>query len=354
MSFKTLLATGSIVGGQLFNIEGFEKQRPESQQEVVVEQVITRASLDIGSGETKITVGDVNPVDNKITKIWHQSFKAVELRKDLGASKDGCLSQDIEKMLIKTLKEMQWEVHTHCPSKWVGVATSVFRTAKNGKEFLARVQEATGVKIHIIPQVEEGAIGFATAVAASGESPENILAWDSGSGSFQISSLIDGKVEIYGAEFAMVPALESLLSIRQQTISKDVSPNPVSNDEALALIGVILKKLPQLPSWLVENHKKVITIGGLGGTSIFSIGMRATGSSTINKKEVLGAILQNCGKSDEQLSHFPNAKEVVVGLVLLYAVMEHCGFEEVSFCKTNGSCEGLLISPEYWNNPIKV
>lgn len=345
MSFKTLLATGSIVSGQLFNLESVEQQRPLSKQEVVIQQVVTRASLDIGSGETKVTIGDVNPVDNKITKIWHQSFKAVELRKDLGASKDGSLSQDIEKELIKTLKEMQWEVNTYCPSEWVGVATSVFRTAKNGKEFLGRVEEATGVKIHIIPQTEEGAIGFASAVAASGENPENILAWDSGSGSFQISSLIDGKVEIYGAEFAMVPAMESLYAIRQQIFSKDTSPNPVSKDEALELIEIIRKKLPELPSWLVKNQKKVITIGGI---SIFSFGMQATGSSSIIKNEVLEAILQNCGKSDEQLSHFPNYKEAVAALVLLYTVMDHCGFDQVSYCRTNGSCEGLLISPKYW------
>ena len=46
------------------------------------EEHVTRAAFDIGSGETKITVGEVNATTNKINRIWLQTFKVVELRRD--------------------------------------------------------------------------------------------------------------------------------------------------------------------------------------------------------------------------------------------------------------------------------
>lgn len=310
-----------------------------------------RASIDVGSGDTKVTVADVNHQVNKISKIWLQTVKTVELRKDLTVSKEEkCLSKKITLELIDAIKTIQEKGAVFQPLEWTAVGTSVFRTAKNGKEVLESVKEATGISIRLIPQLDEAKIGFASAVAASGEDPENVIAWDSGSGSFQISTMVEGKLEMYGAEFAHVPTIELLFALRKQPFSRDVSLNPVSLEEALELIDTIKKtKLPEVPSWLVKQPKKVI---GIGGYSIFGAGNEATGKSTYTQHDILEAIKQNCGKSDSALSASPYANKLVVCLVLLYSVMSHCGFEQITYCETNGICEGLLITPEYWQ-PFK-
>jgi len=261
-------------------------------------EVITRAAIDIGSGDTKMTVATVDTETNQIAKILYQNYITVELRKDLGASPDKSLSPKIEQELINALRKMQENAEQYNPVEWVCVGTSVFRTAKNGAEFLAKIKAATDIEVRIVPQAVEGEIGFASAIAASGKNSESIIAWDSGSGSFQLTTLLDGQLKMYGAEFAYVPALEALFAIRNRPFSADVSANPVSLSEALLLIG---------------------------------------------------AIRRLCGSSDEQFKNYAKPKEVVVALILLYAVMDHCGFEQVNYYPTNGGSEGLLIIPSFWN-----
>lgn len=311
------------------------------------EQGTIRASIDVGSGDTKVTIAEMNHQLNKINKIWLQTFKSVDLRKDLAINKEEkCLSKKIELELIDTIKKIQEKGLPFHPVEWTAVGTSVFRTAKNSKEVVEHVKEATGITIRIIPQAHEAKIGFASAVAASGEDPENVIAWDSGSGSFQISTLVEGKLTMYGAEFALVPTMELLFTMRNQSFSKDISLNPVSLEEALELIEKIKKtKLPEVPSWLAKSPKKVI---GIGGYSIFGAGKYAIGKSSYTQADVLEAIRQNCGKNDAALSYSPYANKMVICLVLLYAVMNHCGFEQITYFETNGICEGLLITPEYW------
>jgi len=63
----------------------------------------------------------------------------------------------------------------------------------------------------------------------------------------------------------------------------------------------------------------------------------------------MGAIERLCGNSDEQFKNYAKPKEVVVALILLYAVMDHCGFEQVKYYPTNGGSKGLLIIPSFWN-----
>lgn len=311
--------------------------------------IVRRAALDIGSGETKLTVADIDTDTNKIVKVWYQNAKTVELRKDLAASPDGFLSKNIQEKLINTLKEMKTETSHLPPQKWFGVSTSVFRTAKNGQELLDRIKSEADVTIHLIPQIEEGEIGFLSAVAASKMNPEDVIAWDSGSGSFQISTLIDGQMEMYGAEFAFVPALEALFANRKQPFSQDLSPNPISTPEASELVRTICNKLPPFPIWLKnENNKQLISIGGK--SSIFSFGEIATGQSSYTREQIWEAILNLCGSTDEELSNFPEPQKVVVGLILLYSVMDHCAIDKLTYFQTNGGCEGILINQRYWKD----
>lgn len=344
--FMQFLATAGLLTGEM-NIGLIEKHN-NSQIKVIDKESITRAALDVGSGDTKITIAEVNLQTNKIKKIWLQTYKAVELRQDLNASQEEkLLSKKITLQLIDTLKEFQEQSSQYHPVEWAAVGTSVFRTAKNGKEVLEDVENATGIKIRIIPQLEEAKIGFASAVAASGEEPDNVISWDSGSGSFQITTLVDGKLEMYGTEFAIVPAMEMLFAIRNQPYSKDVSPNPISIEEAFELIKKIQNQLPEVPSWLLNNRKKLI---GIGSASLFSIVKGQTGQSSYSQEDVKEAIFNSCGKKDSELGEFRKCGEVAVGLVLLYSVMNHCGFEQVTYCETTGCCEGLLITPQFWES----
>lgn len=311
------------------------------------QQVTTRAALDMGSGEIKITVADVDLLTNKIVTIWHQSKKRVPVRKDVAASPDNRLSPAIEEQVIDTILTMKENVKQFNAKEWVAVGTSVYRTAKNGQEFLDRVRRATGVVIHLLPQIEEAEIGFTTAVATSKESPDDAISWDSGSGSFQITKMLDGNLEMYGAEFAFVPALEAIFAIRHQSFNNS-SPNPISKNEALELIKSIQSKLPATPQWLTNSNKSLIGIGGDAG-DLFHIGSVATGKRSFTKEDIFKAISELSGKTDEQLrDQFVLPEKTIIALSLIYAIMDHCNLKEVTYFPTFGNCEGVLITPRFW------
>lgn len=307
-------------------------------------EIVKRAALDIGSGETKLTVADVDTSTHKVVKVHYQGYKYVELRNDLAESLDGCLSERVENKLIETLLDFKETMTMYAPEQWSGFGTAALRKALNGKEFLERVHQATGISIHIVPQEEEGRIGFLSAVAASGLEPDQVIAWDSGSGSFQMTSEND----MYGVEFAFVPAWEVLVKeIRGEKFNQDVTPNPVSLDESQLLTQKIQdEKLTPAPRWLLETNKKIVTIGA--DRSIFRMGQIATGKTQFTRSELLEAIKAHAGKTDEQLFLFAEPHKVLVGLSLLHAVMNHCGFENMEFARVNGGCEGLMMLEEYW------
>lgn len=309
--------------------------------------IVTRAAIDVGSSETKLTVADVDTDSNQIVLIRFQDFITVELRKDISASSDGCLSIQAEDKLVAALMEFKRISSEYDPQAWAGIGTSALRVAKNGQEFIERVNARTGVTIRIIPQFEEGEVGFFSAVAAGGFNANEVIAWDSGSGSFQITSLKEGNIQMYGAEFAFVPALDLLLKMREERGIADQSINPIQLTEAIDLVAAIQDRLPELPSWMLEKiYKKYVGFGG--NTSIFSMASITTGQTSFNKSQVWEAVVRLCGSTDEQLTEFPEPKNAVLRLILLYAVMDHCNMNKLTYCYSNGGCEGLLVMPKYW------
>lgn len=85
-----------------------------------------------------------------------------------------------------------------------------------------------------------------------------------------------------------------------------------------------------------------------GQSSIFSSAQIITGKEKYNAQDVLEALVQVAGKTDEELSKFVKPNAVVLGLTLLYAVMTHCDIQEIIYTPTNGTCEGLLVTEKRW------
>ncbi len=293
-----------------------------------------------------MTIADVDTETNQIVNTLYQTVRSVKLGKDLTASSDGYLSQEIQKKLIDTLSVMKTDTAEFASKQWFGIGTSVFRKAKNGLDLLGRIQKELDLTILLVPQIEEGEIGFFTAVAASKMNAEDVNAWDSGSASFQISTLTEGHIEMFGAEFAYDSTLEALFSLREQLFSQNLSPNFLTIEEATKLAEMTSKRLPLAPNWITDSHKKMIAIGE--NTSIFFLASVVAGQTTYTKNQVWEGILSLCDSGDECPCSFPEPGRAVVALVLLYSVMDHCGIDSVSYFLTNGGCEGILTMPRYW------
>lgn len=355
MKVKQFLAATTLWMGQIFSccisLSAIEV-RVDNVRESFVQQIVTRAAFDIGSGEVKIIVCNVDPTNNQVTKIWHRNYITVELRKDQASNPDGCLSPAIEQELINAIITLQQEAAPFKPQKFAAVGTSVFRTAKNGPEVLARLFAATGLKVNLLKQVEEGRLGFDTTVAAMNLSPEEVIVWDSGAGSMQISATVDGEFKMFGVEFAMVQATEEIFALRNQQFTPTKSPHPVSQAEALDLMEIIRSHLSPRQSWMTDPKKKVVSMGSRVST-LFGLAAHMLGHVPYTKDEVYALLQTVYDKDDDHLNQmYPSmiSNHSVASLILLYTIMDHCGFEKIDIANvyTAGNALGLAITPRFW------
>lgn len=227
----------------------------------------------------------------------------------------------------------------------------MFRVSSNGLAFLDRVKQELGVQISIISQTEEAELGLWTGQAVAGET-RNLVVWDSGGGSFQLTTR-DGNGELlsYMAPMGSTTVTASLIErIQGQSFRTVQSPNPARLDHLTQLRTLIMKSLPQ-PS--VAMVAAVARAGGLltgigEATSIFNIATLATGTSQFTGEEVWGAIERLAGSSDEALNRFPQPSMVLPKLVLLFTVMAQVAGRRVVYRPSVGVCHGILACEKYW------
>lgn len=314
-----------------------------------------RGGIDVGSGGMKVTVADVDPENQKINEVLFSNEYLVPLKRDMEVSGKDYFSEKVQQVAIDTLAKVQEDLCLYNVEEWSGIATAASRKAKNAQELYDRIKQDLGIEITIISQEEEGRIGFATAAAVSGLPKETIVAYDSGSGSFQLTTEIDDQLKVVQGDFAYISALSTLVQeIRKKKLDYHSSPNPVSIDEAKKLVCLLKEKLPKISKEFAEKLKQeTTTVVGFGNQNfIFATGAVATEKTTYTKEELWNAIAQHCDLCDAELKKFAQPEEALVGMILLYTVMDGLGIDELNYCYANGSCEGLLIDPTYWTTQV--
>jgi exopolyphosphatase/guanosine-5'-triphosphate,3'-diphosphate pyrophosphatase len=314
-------------------------------------ELITRAAVDVGSGGLKVTVAQINPSSQKINKILYSKEHSVLLKRDLQVGGKSEFSDKIQKVALETIAKLQTDIAPLNPKEWRGIATAASRQAKNAQAMYDKIADELGVVISIISQQEEGRLGFKTAASVSDIDQNNLIAFDSGSGSFQLTTLIDDKLEVIEGDLGHIPSLELLMQIRGTKLDHQTPPAPVTHTEAKALIPLLQQKLPPLSNTFAEKLKKPgVKVIGIGNENfIFAMGAKGVGKNTYTKEELKIAIDQHACKTAEEMAHFSKPHEAVLGMCLLYSIMDGMGIDQITYCYANGSCEGLLVDGTYWS-----
>lgn len=280
----------------------------------------------------------------------------VKLALDLEDSQNGELSEEIRALglstlqnLVKKARELGCQEDTPMP----GVATAVFRKAKNGEAFLSTLQRETGVRLQVVSQQEEARLGFQTAVAevecTTSEVPHEMVVWDSGGGSFQIvrdrtdASGGGASADTYLGGFAVAVATRRLVEeIQGRDFAGQPTPNPVSLAHTDALIEKLRASMPRpTPKW-PHSAPKVYAIGNTN--SIFFLARDVLNKTQFTSSMVKGAIEQLVGQDDTTLAAkwctHPRSDPpslLLPKLCLLYAVMTELGVIQVEFVQAIGS-----------------
>ena len=314
-----------------------------------------RAAFDIGSGATKLMIADVDVETGRLGTVVYGQEHPVSFALDW--KKHGFLSEDVQNEGLKVLHSLR----TRCLSVPTAIATEVFRKAPNGAAFLARVRDEIGLTVSLVSQDDEAMLGFRTAVALSGRFPAETIAYDSGGGSFQISTTAGGAdgepLRMYmGALGASVATAQMVEIVQGSTLATCPSPNPVSADEAARLVAHLKGQLAPPPAWL-RGTAIATSIGG--PNSIFRLVEQVTEQlepSTVatppprrfDVAAVRRALEARCGLSDAELEALGHSEVtmVVPKLCLLQSVLEVCEIGAFLYVEAIGSCAGLLISNE--------
>lgn len=301
-------------------------------------------------------------------ELLHSERVDLLLAHDLLKNGTGALSAEAEAGLLTTLEDMLTTARTRFGiSGSVAAATAVFRKASNGMAILDKLQQQLGLRVHLLEQAVEGAVGFRTAATAwaadAGADPAaaaaQVVAWDSGGGSFQLTIQEGPPITFTVWEGPLGSASMTAMMVEKvqgRSFAETQSANPATAEQAAALQALTRRTLeelhqpmpPALAAMLASSEYTVVGIGQR--TCVFALGSQVTGKSVYTLADVRAAIGQTLERSDEELGRLYLQPEMVVPkLCLLIVVMDMFRIPAVSYKCTNGSCIGLLVTPSLWN-----
>ena len=310
------------------------------------------AAIDLGSGEHKLVIARVS--GHRVRVLVSESVGValgVDLRRP---GSDGLLSEailDKSRLVLERFCKLCAERKVQAR---VGVATAVFRRAKNGPDHIRAMNEI--ILLKVIGQRDEGRLGFLTAVAAAARRRMKVdFAFDSGGGSFQITS----RDQVYEGPIGNADAY---------AILRDMSEFDVD-----LFVEKLRAELPPAPDWLKDRPDAVI-VGFGHTTSIFRLAADLAGTPDLtidnvknaldfvyakrNDKASLAAELRELAKLHASKiapfdtfidQPYPEASLITPKLGLLLAVMMHLDLRTIHYEQANGNCLGLFLDTELWN-----
>lgn len=311
--------------------------------------LVNRAAFDIGSGTTKMKVAKVNKCKQEIIEMLLEVDSKVPYKESLKNNPDNRLDDEVVSLGSKTLIEMKEQAKKFNPESYIGVATSAFRTANNGERAARTLEAKSGITVKVIDQATEGKLGFAAAVDLVEAPITNIVVWDIGGGSMQITTMNDSyQVEMYSGKVASVSFKNHIIeNVQFKDIDNVKTPNPMSSADynlarrdAFAIGALTVSR--KIRDKLLKDDTVVI---GIGGVHFYSIAGNVSSNSYYTKEQVNNKIAENLGKTDDEIGGEYAATDLS-NLVLVKGFMDALQIESVQVGNIN-MATGLLIAPKF-------
>lgn len=331
----------------LFLIGCSTSQKPISQKHSSKNCLVVRAALDIGSGDTKMKVARVNTCSLKIDEILLETKRDVNYKGDLSRSNNKTFSKEILEKGRQALRELQAEALVYKPSEITSVATAAFREAKNAKSYIESLNHEFNLKIQIIPQSEEGVLGFYAALSKVPDmDPSSSLVWDIGGGSMQMIIQNQEKHIVYEGKMASIPFKNHITQKIQKR--RGLTPNPIKHMEVQSAL-VFAKDFARrtVKKEIQAALNRGYTVYGIGGVHNYSILSKLEDQSSYSTRDLENLISQRLNKTDEELGNGEYVSTDTSNPILVKGFMELLGIQKVHVLKVN-LADGLLVNDKYW------
>ena len=215
------------------------------------------AAIDIGSNAVRLLIANTYIEDN------HPTYKKISLiRLPIRLGNDvfskGKISQKKIEILTEAVKIFRSIMKIHKVSKYIAVATSAMRGAKNAKKIIDKIYKETKLKVEVISGDIEAAYILKLFKDNLNIKNENYLFIDVGGGSTEVNLLTNGK--IIASESFKVGTVR-LMNSSDTTVLKNLSDWIITKTKKINNIIVIgtggnankiLKILDKFPYAIIE------------------------------------------------------------------------------------------------------
>lgn len=312
---------------------------------------VVRATVDIGSGATKLRVAEVNLKEHKIEKILATKTFSVQYQERLAASPTHEFDEQVMQSGLQALKQAADIAKEQGATQVIAVATQAFRKAHNAEEFMQRIYDETGIKVFVIDQDLEGELAFQATTSQLGIPAEKLLVWDIGGGSLQLTTVDKlGRYHIYRGTHASVPFKNHIIRwIQKKELEEGGTPNPLNISEAFkaqaharsvaSQVDALFKQKIQQP------HTQVVGVGNIFGLQLYEMFGK---KNTITRDELIEYVAELIHKSDEQVGGGPFANVYVSNTILVLGFMEQLGIEEMEIADINPA-DGAFFYAPFWD-----
>ena len=299
------------------------------------------AAIDIGTNSVHMIVVRVRP---------DLSFEVIDREKAmvrLGAGGlDGkALTSEAMSAALQALSKFKRLAESHSVDKILAAATSATREARNGGEFLARIEAETGIRPRVITGAEEARLIHLAAVYGVDVGSARAVVIDIGGGSTEIT---------LGTATSTQAAKSFKIGVIRLT-ERFVKSDPLAGRDEQKLTKHVMSE--------IDRHCEQITAAGFDrviGTSgtILSLGTVATAISggtvptelrnlRVPAKQIRRLRKEVVALSLAQRLTIPGldprrADLIVAGAVLLDAILRRLGAEDITLCDL-ALREGLVI-----------
>lgn len=318
----------------------------------------TRYSFDVGSGAIKTTGNKVDKCKGEILEKLGEHNIHIKYESCM-QSKDNNLiiSQDCINQTKEAIKDIEKAYDMDCAtSRCAGVATAWARKAANASELL-KLFKAEKIDIEVLPQEDEGELGFYTAkthMIAKDTMNDKMVVWDLGGGSFQFSTLDDnGEIHVYNGMYGV----ESFDKILRKTFSSNegVYFDKENIDKAIDFtvkkIGNKIRK-----DQVIRNKVRTtdVVVFAIGRPMYRGIRETLNFEEVVTKQQIYNAALTFSGKSiPEVKTMYPilpdhYVKQSQPALILIYSIMEGLGIDRIHILNAKAS-DYISIDERYWD-----
>ncbi len=321
-----------------------------------------RYSFDIGSGSIKAKAALVNHckgvlVENLGNYVVHNKF----VNCLINSNGTNNISVDCFNKGLAAVDDIEHHYGIKCSEeKCAGVATAWARQATNSDNIIQGFRDKH-INVEIVSQEQEGEIAFKSARAhkdVKRVSEKNIIVWDIGAGSFQLTTLDDeGKLHVYHGATG-IETYEQVIRSKYKIHQSDELPylTDAQLKEALETaskdVGNLVLNDPVIAKKLMDPKVKVFT---MGRPMYWGLKIDLELPANLNKEKLVDTALKFSGKTaDEMKTLYHNLPDHFIysaqaSLVVIYGIMNGAGIKEINILDSTMN-DYVLTEPKFWQN----